>query len=60
MKLAAVGALVVALGLMVGCDLTEDQAGSVAGPGLTVHCDNLTPGSVGDSTVKVNCPNSTE
>jgi hypothetical protein len=53
MKLTVALMLALAVG---GCDWNQDQAGTVAGPGLTVHCDNLTPGSVGDSTVKVNCP----
>ena len=51
--------IVLALALS-GCSFGgEDEAGSVSGPGLTVHCDNLEPGNVGPTTVKVSCPGAT-
>jgi hypothetical protein len=54
--------LLVGVILLGGCDWNQDQAGAVAGPGITVHCDAeatrlpLQPGQVGDSTTKVVCP----
>lgn len=51
--------LLVGLGCL-GCSFGgEDEAGSVAGPGITVHCDNLEPGNVGPTAVKVACPGAT-
>ena len=46
----------VALALMglTACDSNSDNARSVSGPGIDVHCDAATP--VGATTVKVVCP----
>lgn len=45
-----------------GCFGDSDQADSLTGPGVEVHCDALrraqNPG-LGDTTVKVVCPNAT-
>lgn len=45
--------LLACLGLL-GCDSKSDNADSVTGPGISVHCSAQTP--LGDTTVKVDCP----
>ena len=45
----------VALLALTGCDIgDEDQAGSTAGPSISVHCDAAIPS--GATTTKVVCP----
>jgi hypothetical protein len=46
-------AAVLGLGL-VGCDTESDNARSVTGPPVSIHCGAQTP--VGDTTVSVKCP----
>jgi hypothetical protein len=50
--------LSVLLVLLWGCseEKQSDLAGSVSGPGITVHCAAALPKSVGDTTTTVNCP----
>ena len=50
--------LVVLFAVLGGCDWQQDQAGSVTGPGISVHCDAAVPG--GDTTTKVVCPGASE
>jgi hypothetical protein len=48
--------LLVALTL-AGCEWgDQDQAGSVAGPGVDVHCAAQDPRGVGSTTTVVRCP----
>jgi hypothetical protein len=51
--------VLIALGLM-GCseENPSDNAGSVAGPGVDVHCAGQVPrpGGVGDTSISVICP----
>lgn len=50
--------LVTALvGTITGCDSTSENAKSVTGPGIDVHCAAQTPGGNGSTSVRVTCPN---
>jgi hypothetical protein len=50
----------VALLALTGCELgDQDNAGSVAGPGVDIHCAALEPRGVGSTTTVVRCPGST-
>jgi len=50
--------LLVALGIG-GCTWGDtDEAGSVAGPGVDVHCAAQDPRGVGSTTTVVRCPGS--
>jgi hypothetical protein len=59
----AVTVLLVLLLLLTGCDESKsDNADSVSGPGVDVHCQGLLPGQgqtpsggVGDTSTKVQC-----
>jgi hypothetical protein len=50
--------MVVVMMLLMGCgDHDEDNARSVSGPGVEIHCRNLLPnqGSVGNTTTTITC-----
>jgi hypothetical protein len=40
--------------IVLGCDSKSDNADSVTGPGISIHCAAQAP--LGDTTVKVDCP----